>query len=169
MTGLLRICNIFPSGLIPVLCFAGMLLYFYSKNGNEKILIFIAILVSLALCMPLINRGMIYDELHLATHYVLRPDFWPTLINYEPMKDHIGYTILAYCSYNIFGKADWVFRLPALLFGVANIAVFWYLTRKIWGAPFAFMAALLMAFSPPNIIWSSSARGYSALIFFSFF
>jgi len=136
---------------------------------NEKFLILILLCVATALSLPLITRSFIYDELHLATHYVLNPHFWAAMKNDEPMKNHLGYTVLAYCFYQVLGRAEWVFRLPALLFGLANIFVFWYFTRKIFGAGFAMMAAALMAFVPASIIWNASARGYSALVFFSFF
>jgi len=188
MVALMNISDIILPGLLPTLCFAGVLFFFFIKNGymrkrslsqglgdsslnliplNEKILILILILCAVGLSIPLINRGLIYDELHLATHYVLNNHFWFAMKNDEPMKNHLGYSILAYFSYNIFGKAEWVFRLPALLFGLGNIVILWYLTRRVLGGGFALMAAALLAFSPPNIIWSSSARGYSALVFFS--
>jgi hypothetical protein len=61
----------------------------------------------------------------------------------------------------------WVYRLPALIAGVGSVALAARLMLRI-GKLEAGIAALLIALSYPLIFYSSEARGYSLVIFFSF-
>ena len=67
----------------------------------------------------------------------------------------------------LFGKAEWVVRMPALLFGLASIPVFYVFSRSITNQQNALIAATLLAFSPMAILYSQEARMYSLFLFLS--
>jgi hypothetical protein len=68
----------------------------------------------------------------------------------------------------LMGKnAPWpMYRLPSLLCGVASVFTAWaFLKRR--GDAFGIVAAALVAFSYPLAFYSTEARGYSPVVFFS--
>lgn len=66
-----------------------------------------------------------------------------------------------------FGDADWLLRLPSVVFGVAGIGVIHGLTRRLVDAPTARMTAWVVALSPFHVFYSQEARLYTELILFS--
>ena len=66
-----------------------------------------------------------------------------------------------------FGKADWVLRMPACLFGVASIPVFYYFSCSIVEQKTALVAAALLSLSPVAVYYSQEARMYSFFLFLS--
>jgi 4-amino-4-deoxy-L-arabinose transferase-like glycosyltransferase len=70
-------------------------------------------------------------------------------------------------SANYFGlDNEFSYRLPAVIFGIFTIPLLFLLARPYVGAPIAFMAALLLAFSEWHIITSRQARMYAPFLFF---
>jgi mannosyltransferase len=72
-------------------------------------------------------------------------------------------TIAAVIATTVLGRAEWVLRLPALLFGIGTIVATWRLCRLLYGPPTAILAAAVLATSPFFVEWSRSARGYTGL------
>ena len=71
------------------------------------------------------------------------------------------------CIYLLGFRGDWMgYRVPSVLAGIGAVAVAGMIGRKR-GTACAFMAILLFSFSYVLILYSSEARGYSALVFFS--
>jgi hypothetical protein len=60
----------------------------------------------------------------------------------------------------------WVYRIPALLAGLGSIAMAMRITGRR-GRPHAIAAGALFAISFPMVLYSTEARGYGLLIFFS--
>ena len=81
----------------------------------------------------------------------------------SPPLDYVITKIVILC----FGKTDWVLRMPAFLFGVAAIPVFYYFARSIAGQKTALVAAALLALSPLAISFSQEARMYPLYLFLS--
>ena len=75
--------------------------------------------------------------------------------------------ILLKCVIAIFGTADWVVRMPALLFGAASLPVFYFLVVGLTNRQHALIATILLAFSPMAILYSQEARMYSLFLFLS--
>lgn len=67
----------------------------------------------------------------------------------------------------LFGKSDWIVRMPSLLFGSASIYVFYSFSRAVTDRDNALMAATLIALSPMAIVYSQEARMYSLFLFLS--
>src|SRR3989344_980495 len=74
--------------------------------------------------------------------------------------------------FNLFGRQEWVARLPFVLIGsLVPIGVF-ILTKLLFNLPTAISAALLTTFSYFEITWSRQARGYvlqQLLVMLSFY
>ena len=100
--------------------------------------------------------------------YAVRlPTVWDTMSSSAVFNNHIGYSILARIAQSLLGDAEWVLRLPALCFGVLGVIALWNLSRFLWSSQFAVLPALLLCFAPIHVVYSSSVRGYSAMVFFS--
>jgi len=97
----------------------------------------------------------------------------PTLGGLFDRLFHTGITLNPPLSHMItwvflrFGDADWLLRLPSVVFGVAGIGVIHGLTRRLVDAPTARMAAWVVALSPFHVFYSQEARLYTELILFS--
>lgn len=82
-------------------------------------------------------------------------------------NNHLLNTLLVKLAAARLGEAEWVVRLPAVLFGTATVpAVFW-VARQALGRPASLAAALLLAVSSHHVFFSQNARGYSAYLLFS--
>ena len=67
----------------------------------------------------------------------------------------------------LLGRAEWSVRMPALLFGVASLPVFYFLVVGLTNRQNALIATTLLAFSPMAILYSQKARMYSLFLFLS--
>lgn len=61
------------------------------------------------------------------------------------------------------GTSDWLLRLPAVIFGVACVALIFLIGRMIWGARAGALAGLLGAVSPLQVDHSQEVRMYTLL------
>ncbi|MBF0489461.1 MAG: glycosyltransferase family 39 protein [Candidatus Omnitrophica bacterium] len=114
------------------------------------------------------NRGFFYDELFLVNHGLLSPEvFRSYFLEDYSTANHIGYTVLSFGVCHFLGIKEWTVRLPALIFGLGSVVVFWFWLKEYFGRWTAFLGTLLMTLSPVCVIWSASGRGYSAFIFFT--
>jgi mannosyltransferase len=136
-------------------------------NFKEKLLILCAILLALCLRIHYMTRGLFYDELYTVIHCIQAPNLFDALYKNFTTSNHIGYTAIAYLTCHLLGTKEWVLRLPALLFGLGSIFIFWHWSRKYFGKTTAILGSLFLALAPAHIIWSASGRGYSACIFFT--
>ena len=123
--------------------------------------------LALALRLPLMGRGLEGDELWTVLDFVNAPTWWETVSRVGGFNNHHFYSLLARLTEQALGRSEWVLRLPALLFGVGLIPLVWWGLRREFGRWIAGLAALLLASSSIHIGLSVTARGYSALIFFT--
>jgi uncharacterized membrane protein len=75
--------------------------------------------------------------------------------------------ILLKCVVTLVGTADWVVRMPALLFGTACVPIFYVLVVKLTNRQHALIAATVLAFSPMAILYAQEARMYSLFLLLS--
>jgi len=125
------------------------------------------LVLALTIRLHSLNRGLYFGELATVIDYVEVETIWTTISNYNVFNNHIGYSILAYFSKMIFGKSEWVFRLPALLMGITSLYLFWYFARGLMDKKIALLASLCLSIAPAHVWWSVSARGYSGLVLFT--
>jgi hypothetical protein len=83
---------------------------------------------------------------------------------YLSSNNHLLNTLLVKLTTALFGEREWAVRLPALLFGVAAIPVFYWVARLAMSRLAALGAALLLATSYHHVFFSQNARGYSAYL-----
>jgi 4-amino-4-deoxy-L-arabinose transferase-like glycosyltransferase len=67
----------------------------------------------------------------------------------------------------LLGTADWVVRMPALVFGVASIYALYRFACSLTDRKDGLLAAALLALSPMAIAYSQEARMYSLFLFLS--
>jgi uncharacterized membrane protein len=70
------------------------------------------------------------------------------------------YFVLAHYWY-LLGQSEFMLRFPSAVFGIAAIPVIYLVTRRLFTAPAAGLAALALAVSPFHIWYSQEARMYS--------
>lgn len=140
---------------------------FRVKLQSEKIVLtMIAVLALIYRLLP-INRGLGQDELFTTVQFIEVPSIFRTFFYNIAFNNHVGYSVMARLSESLFGRAEWVLRLPALLLGMGTLYIMYIFCQSLLGRNAALFATFLLAISPAHIEWSVEARGYSAMIFFT--
>jgi hypothetical protein len=117
--------------------------------------VFLGVLSRLAgLWLPLSH-----DEAY--TTVVFAPSVWSAITDYHAPNNHVFHTLLVHFSAEIFGLSSWAVRLPAFIAGVLVISAVYWLGKTIYDKYTGLMAAVLVAFLPVQISYSTNARGYS--------
>jgi len=135
-------------------------------TAAEMILLGVILLSGLGVRLSLLTRGLTHDEIYTCINSIdltLPHKIWFPFST----TNHLGATLLAWLSAKILGMSEWALRTPSLLFGMATILVLWYWIRKHTTIIIGLTAAALLSLSPIHAIWSTTLRGYSAVIFFS--
>ncbi len=113
----------------------------------------------------------IYSPLHhdeAYTYVAFAHSFFSAISDYHLPNNHVFHSLLVYFSTSIFGIAPWAVRLPAFMAGVLLIpAVFWLGKTHLYDHWTALGAALLVAWLPVLIDYSTNARGYTLLALFT--
>jgi uncharacterized membrane protein len=91
------------------------------------------------------------------------PSIWDTLSSSSTFNNHIAYSLLARLSEFLFGRHEWVLRLPSLLLGLGALYWIWGFARIRLGPTVAITAALALALSPSHVLYSQMARGYAGM------
>jgi hypothetical protein len=94
-----------------------------------------------------------------------REPFWKILTKFPGHFPHPLYERLAHGSLALFGESAFAIRLPAALFGVAGIFMFYKLSRRFSGESEALFGTALLTFSYHHIYFSQDARGYTLYLF----
>jgi hypothetical protein len=119
-------------------------------------------------CIQL-NSCLWYDEVVTVTECVRLP-YTELAWSYPDQNQHPLYSLSARAAVLAFGESPWALRLPAVLFGVAGLAVFYRFATRIrvdsnWPEPF--LATCLLAVSYHHVLFSQNARGYTELLFWT--
>ena len=67
----------------------------------------------------------------------------------------------------LFGDGEVAVRLPSLLFGLLSVAMVFWLARRWFRNPVAYLAAILVALSPPHIWYSQENKTNMLVVFLS--
>ncbi|MBA3633571.1 MAG: glycosyltransferase family 39 protein [Acidobacteria bacterium] len=89
------------------------------------------------------------------------------LTGFASANNHLLNTLLMKLAIAFFGEQEWAVRLPAAIFGVATIPVFYWLSRLILTQRSSICATLLLAVSYHHIFYSQNSRGYTMQMFFT--
>lgn len=141
-------------------------------NSNENISLakpwpFVALLAIVAsgLRFYQLNSQLWLDEVSALRGY--RKPFLETITTFPDFFPNPLYELMAHGSLLVFGVSAWSIRLPAALFGVAGVLVFYKLARRCVGPSSGELAAALLAVSYHHIFFSQDARGYTTYLFFA--
>ena len=126
----------------------------------------VALIVGLALAIRLtpLQRGLGFDELFTAVNFVGADSAWKTATTSINFNNHVGYSLLARLCVELLGRSEWALRLPALLLGLGTLPALWWVSRPVVGPGIALAATLGLALAPEHVRWSTTARGYTALM-----
>lgn len=133
-------------------------------SGRNAWLI-VGVLTVLALILRLANFGdsLIWDE--GSTRFVVHNRHFVDMLEYVKGEQEVSpplYFILAWLSQR-FGDSPELYRLLALLAGLATVPLTFVLGRLTVGARAGILGSALVALSPFMIFYSTEARGYSLL------
>lgn len=136
-----------------------------TTDAQDRLVLGAILLGALALRLVGLNWPLWYDEIvTLETHLRLP---WSEMMRSYSMNHHYLHNLQARLAIDAFGDDPWAVRLPALIFGLASIAAFWWLAREVAGRWVAHLTAALLALSYHHIWFSQNARGYTELAFWS--
>jgi 4-amino-4-deoxy-L-arabinose transferase-like glycosyltransferase len=145
---------IIGAALIFVGIFARMLHRFYIKHHGFMV----AGVLGIALCIGIYNlgvRSLWYDEVTSILHLqavenrflIGPPEFYYLIMD----------------AVTLFGRSEFIVRLPSVLFGVVMAAATYLLGRMLFGKTTGLLGALFVATSPWNLAYMQTARMYTLL------
>lgn len=106
------------------------------------------------------HKGLVLDEFHTLFHASAAnaASFFDGLRrdNHPPLS-----FLLVAAFRSALGDDEWALRLPALLFGLAEIALVWRIARRLGGAWAPLLAAALLSASSLHLDFSTQARMYA--------
>jgi len=130
---------------------------------NESLLVSGLVFIGLSLRIFYLDQPMRLDESATFLNYVNKG--WDQVFNYTAPNNHVFNTFLIKLTTTVWGGHPFVIRLPALFFGTASIPLIYLVCKKLGGG--GYLAALIIAIHPYCILFSTNARGYSAIVFFT--
>jgi mannosyltransferase len=113
-----------------------------------------------------LNNQLWLDEI-AALLYNYRKSFFDILTTFPGYVPQPLYELLAHASLELHGESPFAIRLPAALFGVAGVVIFYRLAHRLSSRGEALLAGALLAVSYHHIFFSQHARGYTAFLFFA--
>ncbi|MCB9882519.1 MAG: glycosyltransferase family 39 protein [Planctomycetes bacterium] len=140
----------------------------YHEPRRHRRSLLVALVVS-AFVMRLVglDRGLWYDEAWMHVDLIRDKPLTYALRNFPSDNHHPLYTILAWCSVQLFGEHTFALRLPAVLFGALSVGMLYVFAAARTRHGEALLAALCLLVSHHHLSASQDARGYTALLFFT--
>ncbi|MES2179265.1 MAG: glycosyltransferase family 39 protein [Gemmatimonadota bacterium] len=122
--------------------------------------------LALLVRIPAANGGLWIDEIYsLVSSF--RPTLVETITRFPKDNHHPLYSILAHVSMSAFGEHAWAIRLPSILFGAATVPLLYGFARYLTSTREALLSAALLAVSYHHVWFSTNARGYVMIAFFT--
>jgi len=136
------------------------------SRSHELIAVAMITLVAIVLRSYRLGSDLWLDEITPIVDYGHMPVV-QVMGSYLRTNNHLLNTLFTRISIGAFGESEWSIRLPAVLFGVATIPVFYWVARLALSRWASVAAAAVLAVSYHHIFFSQNARGYSAALFFA--
>ena len=115
--------------------------------------------------LPNLGESFWLDEVLYSTSYWVSSlyNLWHLFLNdtSAPL-----YRVLLFFWIKIFGENELSVRIPSLLFGISSIVLTYWIARAYCSPSVAFLAALLLCFSPAHVWYSQEAAPYAMTLFF---
>ena len=106
------------------------------------------------------------DEILMLEDFIRAP-LGRVLTTFPSDNHHPLYSMLAWVSAATLGESATAIRLPAVMFGVAGLALAYGLGRRFLDRGPALFAVAALALAPQHVWFSQNARGYTAVAFFA--
>ena len=113
-----------------------------------------------------LNSDLWLDEIVTVVNFMRLPPL-EAASTFTSSNQHLLNSVLGSLSIHLFGESPWAVRLPAMVFGVATVPVFFCLARLVTQRREAIFSTLFLVLSYHHVWFSQNARGYSAMIFFT--
>jgi 4-amino-4-deoxy-L-arabinose transferase-like glycosyltransferase len=141
----------------------------YKHMHNPELWLDVLLLLGIASILRFMSLQCPLEHDEAYTYYVFgRLPFRYAIADYSIPNNHVFHTLLMKISVAIFGSQTWAIRLPAFLFGSAAAPLIYlfsrYTTHK---RNTSLLAGGLIALYPYMVFYSTNARGYSMVAFFS--
>lgn len=139
-----------------------------SKRNGKTSLFFISSIILLGTFLRVFSLGKIGfwgDEIQSAS---FAQSNISSLLQYIPQTEFsppLSYLVLHFMS--LFGKSEFILRLPFALSGIITIFVIYKLGSLLFSAKEGLVSAFLLAISPFHLLYSRDARMYSLFTLFS--
>jgi len=78
----------------------------------------------------------------------------------------LPFTYSVALSFKLLGRSEVSSRIPSILFGLFSVLLVFFIGKDFFGTTAGFVAAILMAYLPFEIVWSRACRMYSMYQFF---
>lgn len=130
---------------------------------SEKVYSLILLLITgLAVIFRLmyIYVPMRHDEAYTLVAFA-SDSLFDTIIAYHLPNNHVFHSILVNIATHVLGIQPWTVRLPAFVAGVLMVPASYLLAKNIYDKETALASALLVAYSPALVSYSTNARGYT--------
>jgi hypothetical protein len=130
---------------------------------SEKVYSLILLLITgLAVIFRLmyIYVPMRHDEAYTLVAFA-SDSLFDTIIAYHLPNNHVFHSILVNIATHVLGIQPWTVRLPAFVAGVLMLPASYLLAKNIYDKETALASALLVAYSPALVSYSTNARGYT--------
>jgi hypothetical protein len=131
---------------------------------------FLAALLVIMLLAVAFRLEYIYSPLHhdeAYTYVAFARSLFAAVTDYHLPNNHIFHSILVYLSTQLFGIQPWAVRLPAFIAGVLLVPAVYWLAKRLYDRWTGLGAALLVAWLPVLINYSTNARGYTLVALFT--
>lgn len=121
---------------------------------------------AVCLRLPALTGGLWFDEIWLLSN-VGEQTLFKTLTTFKSDNNHPLYSILSWFPVHWIGPGPVALRLVALVFGALSVVAAYRLAALFLTSKQALVVALLLLASSHHVAFSTNARGYTALMFFS--
>ncbi|MFA5872894.1 MAG: glycosyltransferase family 39 protein [Anaerolineales bacterium] len=144
--------------------------FFASLRPQKDELGFLAAVLVIMVLAVIYRLEYIYSSLHhdeAYTYVAFAHSLFAAATDYHLPNNHVFHSILVHLSTRIFGIQPWAVRLPAFTAGVLLVPAVYWLAKRLYDRWTALGAALLVAWLPILINYSTNARGYTLVALFT--
>ncbi len=144
--------------------------FFASLRPRKDELGFLAVVLVIMVLAVIYRLQYITSSLHhdeAYTYVAFAHSLFAAATDYHLPNNHVFHSILVYLTTHIFGIQPWVVRLPAFTAGVLLVPAVYWLAKRLYDRWTALGAALLVAWFPILINYSTNARGYTLVALFT--
>ena len=134
-----------------------------AEPRDHRLALLVIVLTGVVLRALTLSQPIRYDEAVTYLEFVRQP-LSQALSRYDYPNNHLFHTLLAKGSVELLGNHLWALRLPAFLAGLGIIPCSYLMTRQLYGARPALVAAALVSSSGVLALYATNARGYSIVV-----